>query len=125
MTQQFDAYDLSYGDVVQSSIDFSGLPHGFFMTAKAAVIGARRAMVTSGRQVPLQVQVTIEQTGRMLHFANAYKNRVMAFKNMLQASEQAQLQSVMGRMWSQMMRDAAAGRQARCECMGIDPPFGW
>jgi SAM-dependent methyltransferase len=38
MTQQFDAYDLSYGDVVQSSIDFSGLPHGFFMTAKAAVI---------------------------------------------------------------------------------------
>jgi SAM-dependent methyltransferase len=38
MTQQFDAYDLSYGDVVQSSVDFSGLPHSFFVTAKAAVI---------------------------------------------------------------------------------------
>jgi SAM-dependent methyltransferase len=38
MTQQFDAYDLSYRDVVQSSVDFSGLPHSFFVTAKAAVI---------------------------------------------------------------------------------------
>jgi len=49
-----------------------------------------------------------EQPGRMLHFANAYKNRVLAFKNMLQANEQAKLQSVMGNMWGQMMRDAAA-----------------
>jgi SAM-dependent methyltransferase len=39
MTQLFDAYDRSYGDVVQSSVDFSGLSHGFFMSAKAAVIG--------------------------------------------------------------------------------------
>ena len=34
--------------------------------AKAAINGARRAMVAVGRQVPLQVQVTIELTGRML-----------------------------------------------------------
>jgi SAM-dependent methyltransferase len=39
MTQLFDAYDKSYGDVVESSIDFSGLPHGFFMSAKAVVVG--------------------------------------------------------------------------------------
>ncbi len=36
------------------------------LQAKAAVIGSRRAMATAGRQVPLQVQVTIETTGRML-----------------------------------------------------------
>jgi 5-methyltetrahydrofolate--homocysteine methyltransferase len=34
--------------------------------AKAAMIGARRAMASLGRQVPIQVQVTIELTGRML-----------------------------------------------------------
>ncbi|MGC8628179.1 MAG: methionine synthase [Acidimicrobiales bacterium] len=36
------------------------------LQAKAAVIGARRAMAALNREVPLQVQVTIEQTGRML-----------------------------------------------------------
>jgi 5-methyltetrahydrofolate--homocysteine methyltransferase len=36
------------------------------LQAKAAVIGSRRAMAEAGRQVPLQVQVTIETTGRML-----------------------------------------------------------
>lgn len=36
------------------------------LSAKAAVIGARRAMRRLGRSVPLQVQVTIETTGRML-----------------------------------------------------------
>ena len=34
--------------------------------AKAAINGARLAMAEAGRQVPLQVQVTIELTGRML-----------------------------------------------------------
>ncbi|MFO7298705.1 MAG: methionine synthase [Actinomycetes bacterium] len=34
--------------------------------AKAAIEGSRRAMRSSGREVPLQVQVTIELTGRML-----------------------------------------------------------
>ncbi len=36
------------------------------LTIKAAMNGCRRAMATAGRQVPLQVQVTIELTGRML-----------------------------------------------------------
>ena len=36
------------------------------LQAKAAIIGSRRAMADAGREVPLQVQVTIETTGRML-----------------------------------------------------------
>jgi SAM-dependent methyltransferase len=38
MTQLFDTYDKTYCDVVQSSIEFSGLSHSFFMAAKAIVI---------------------------------------------------------------------------------------
>ena len=38
MSQLFDAYDANYREVVQSSIDFSGLPHDFFMQAKADVL---------------------------------------------------------------------------------------
>jgi serine/threonine-protein kinase len=49
-----------------------------------------------------------EQPERMLHFANVYKNRVAAYKNMLRTNEQLQLQSIMGNLWGQMMRDAAA-----------------
>lgn len=44
MTQLFDAYENTYGNAVQSSIDFSGLPHSFFMTAKAELI---RNLVTT------------------------------------------------------------------------------
>ncbi len=36
------------------------------LQAKAAIIGCRRAMSAVGRDVPVQVQVTIETTGRML-----------------------------------------------------------
>ena len=35
MAELFDGYRSNYRDVVQSSIDFSGLPHHFFMRAKA------------------------------------------------------------------------------------------
>ncbi len=35
MGELFDKYDRSFGAVVQSSIDFSGLPHSFFTAAKA------------------------------------------------------------------------------------------
>ena len=38
MTHLFDAYDRSYTKAVQASIDFSGLPHGFFMAAKAELL---------------------------------------------------------------------------------------
>src|SRR3954465_11757302 len=44
--------------LVETQFDLLGL--------KAGVIGARRAMAATGRTVPLQVQVTIELTGRML-----------------------------------------------------------
>ncbi|NCY17196.1 MAG: hypothetical protein EBX39_10595, partial [Actinobacteria bacterium] len=36
------------------------------LTVKAAMNGARRAMRSLGVEVPLQVQVTMELTGRML-----------------------------------------------------------
>ncbi|HEY2300428.1 MAG TPA: methionine synthase [Acidimicrobiales bacterium] len=36
------------------------------LQAKAAIIGCRRAIAALGRQVPIQVQITIELTGRML-----------------------------------------------------------
>ncbi len=38
MTELFDSYRSDYRDVVQSSIDFSGLPHSFFMRAKADLL---------------------------------------------------------------------------------------
>jgi len=38
MTELFDSYRSNYRDVVQSSIDFSGLPHRFFMRAKADLL---------------------------------------------------------------------------------------
>lgn len=38
MSELFDSYQGSYGAVVQSSIDFSGLPHSFFMRAKADLL---------------------------------------------------------------------------------------
>ena len=38
MTELFDGYRGNYREVVQSSIDFSGLPHSFFMRAKADLL---------------------------------------------------------------------------------------
>ncbi|MHB0769905.1 class I SAM-dependent methyltransferase [Bradyrhizobium sp. 192] len=38
MSELFDGYHANYRDVVQSSIDFSGLPHDFFMRAKADLL---------------------------------------------------------------------------------------
>lgn len=38
MSELFDDYHDNYRDVVQSSIDFSGLPHDFFMRAKADLL---------------------------------------------------------------------------------------
>lgn len=38
MSELFDSYRDNYRDVVQSSIDFSGLPHDFFMRAKADLL---------------------------------------------------------------------------------------
>jgi ubiquinone/menaquinone biosynthesis C-methylase UbiE len=38
MAELFDSYHNSYGTLVQSSIDFSGLSHDFFMAAKADIL---------------------------------------------------------------------------------------
>jgi SAM-dependent methyltransferase len=38
MSQAFDNYRNTYGDAVQGSIDFTGLPHDFFMRAKVDVL---------------------------------------------------------------------------------------
>jgi ubiquinone/menaquinone biosynthesis C-methylase UbiE len=38
MSELFDSYRSNYRDVVQSSIDFSGLSHSFFMRAKADLL---------------------------------------------------------------------------------------
>ena len=38
MPELFDSYRSNYRDVVQSSVDFSGLPHSFFMRAKADLL---------------------------------------------------------------------------------------
>ena len=38
MTELFDSYHNNYRDVVQSSIDFSGLSHSFFMRAKVDIL---------------------------------------------------------------------------------------
>ena len=48
MSELFDKYDKSYGAVVQSSIDFSGLPHGFFTAAKANALHELVATRLSG-----------------------------------------------------------------------------
>ena len=40
MTELFDSYRANYRDIVQSSIDFSGLPHDFFLRAKADLLRA-------------------------------------------------------------------------------------
>jgi SAM-dependent methyltransferase len=40
MTELFDNYHKTYGAVVQSSIDFAGLPHSFFIVAKADILRA-------------------------------------------------------------------------------------
>jgi len=57
MTELFDSYQNNYRAVVQSSIDFSGLPHDFFQRAKADLLreliaerlgGGRPAMLDVG-----------------------------------------------------------------------------
>lgn len=57
MAELFDSYQRNYRTVVQSSIDFSGLPHDFFLRAKAELLrkliaerlgGGRPAMLDVG-----------------------------------------------------------------------------
>ena len=62
-----DYYEVEASGLLDGGVDLVIIETQFDLLAlKAAVIGARRAMATSGRAVPIQAQVTIEMTGRML-----------------------------------------------------------
>ena len=62
-----DAYEVQSRGLLNGGVDLLLIETVFdLLQAKAAIIGARRAMAATGRTVPLQVQVTIELTGRML-----------------------------------------------------------
>ncbi len=62
-----DAYEVTAGGLLEGGVDLLVIETAFdVLGAKAAVIGCRRAMRAAGRSVPLQVQVTIELSGRML-----------------------------------------------------------
>jgi ubiquinone/menaquinone biosynthesis C-methylase UbiE len=56
MSELFDSYHSNYRDVVQSSIDFSGLSHSFFMRAKADLL---RELITQrlGPEKPAMLDV--------------------------------------------------------------------
>jgi 5-methyltetrahydrofolate--homocysteine methyltransferase len=62
-----DAYEVQARGLLEGGVDLLLIETQFdLLAAKAAMIACRRAMAAVGRQVPLQVQVTIELTGRML-----------------------------------------------------------
>ena len=62
-----DAYAAQAAALLEGGVDLIIIETVFdLLQAKIAMIGARRAMNAAGRQVPLQVQVTMELTGRML-----------------------------------------------------------
>jgi 5-methyltetrahydrofolate--homocysteine methyltransferase len=62
-----DAYETEAAGLIDGGADLLIIETQFdLLGAKAAINGARRAMRSSGRELPLQVQVTIELTGRML-----------------------------------------------------------
>ena len=62
-----DAYEVQARGLLEGGVDLVIVETVFdLLQAKAAVIGSRRAMAALGRKVPVQVQVTVELTGRML-----------------------------------------------------------
>ncbi len=62
-----DAYEVQARALLEGGVDLLLIETQFdLLGLKAAVIGGRRAMAAAGREVPIQAQVTIELTGRML-----------------------------------------------------------
>ncbi|MHB8220260.1 MAG: methionine synthase [Acidimicrobiales bacterium] len=62
-----DAYEEQARGLLEGGVDLLLIETVFdLLSGKAAVNACKRAMATTGRHVPLQVQVTIELTGRML-----------------------------------------------------------
>ena len=48
------------------------------LEAKAAIYGVNRCFADSGRRIPLQVQITLDVSGRML-FRHRYRRRIDHF----------------------------------------------
>ncbi len=62
-----DAYEVQAAGLLEGGIDLFVIETCYdLLQAKAAMVACRRAMAAAGREVPLQVQVTMETTGRML-----------------------------------------------------------
>jgi len=62
-----DAYEVQCRGLLEGGVDLLLIETQFdLLGLKAAVAGARRAMRATGREVPVQAQVTVELTGRML-----------------------------------------------------------
>ncbi len=62
-----DAYEVQARGLLEGGVDLFIVETVFdILQAKVAILACRRAMAAVGRQVPLQVQVTMELTGRML-----------------------------------------------------------
>src|SRR5438309_9297849 len=62
-----DAYETQARGLLEGGVDLLLIETCYdLLQAKAAMIACRRAMAAVGRDVPLQVQVTMETTGRML-----------------------------------------------------------
>jgi len=57
MSELFDNYRSNYRDVVQSSIDFSGLSYSFFMRAKADLLRELIAQRLGPRKPPARWSV--------------------------------------------------------------------
>ena len=62
-----DHYEAQSRALIEGGVDLLIIETMFdLLTVKAAMNGARRAMRAEGKELPLQVQVTMELTGRML-----------------------------------------------------------
>jgi 5-methyltetrahydrofolate--homocysteine methyltransferase len=62
-----DAYEVQAHGLLEGGVDVLLVETQYdLLGAKAGIIACRRAMAAVGRQVPIQVQVTMENTGRML-----------------------------------------------------------
>ena len=62
-----DGYEVLARGLLEGGVDLLLVETSFdVLAAKAAIVACRRAMAGVGRRVPLQVQVTVELTGRML-----------------------------------------------------------
>jgi 5-methyltetrahydrofolate--homocysteine methyltransferase len=62
-----DAYEVQARGLIEGGVDVLLVETQYdLLGAKAGIIACRRAMAALGREVPIQVQVTMENTGRML-----------------------------------------------------------